>query len=107
MKWTLNRLRIVSLILRLLGTILLFLAFFPPQEVHPWLPLGGTILFFGLSTRLDYRGWRCPHCGRHLGKRMFPLPEHCPHCKNLLEPSQEVHMLQPKAPPHEEHPHDH
>ena len=28
--------------------------------------------------------WRCPHCGRYLG-RIPPFSSHCPHCGNELD----------------------
>ena len=33
-----------------------------------------------LSAYLDYKFWRCPHCGAHYGKRMFRTPKECPEC---------------------------
>ncbi len=75
----------LSFLLRLLGTASLFIVLFEPFPIHPWIPLGFLLLFFGGSAYLDYHWWRCPYCGKHLGKRMFPLPSACPHCHHPLD----------------------
>ena len=48
------------------------------------------IVFYGLSifalamfAVLWSRAWRCPNCGKHLG-RLSDVGDTCPHCKQKL-----------------------
>ena len=46
-----------------------------------WLALGTLIIFGGLAVLLIY--YRCPHCGRHLGREGGLT--YCPHCGRALD----------------------
>ena len=81
---TYSALRLLNLITRCAGGALFVLACVPIPGLHPWIPLFFSLFLLGVSARLDYRYWRCPHCHRHLGKRMFPFPSTCPHCHKSL-----------------------
>lgn len=90
MKMTLKGVRRLSLALRAAGSVLLVLTFWTPPHLHPWVPLLLSLAAFGVSAHLDYRRFRCPHCGYHLGKHMYPLPPTCPHCKRPIHADDEA-----------------
>ncbi|MDD7593600.1 MAG: hypothetical protein PUJ57_05155 [Peptoniphilaceae bacterium] len=98
MRFTFNQLRWVTLILRAVGSVLFVGTFFTPPTLHPWMPLMLSACFFGFSAHWDYRRYRCPHCGYHLGKRMFPLPEACVHCGNPIHLDDEACDPTKKSP---------
>lgn len=87
---TYSALRILNLLSRTAGSVLFVLACIPISGLHPWIPLFLSLLLLGVSARMDYRYWRCPYCHRHLGKRMFPFPLVCPHCKKKLHQTDNV-----------------
>ncbi|WP_148417315.1 hypothetical protein [Murdochiella massiliensis] len=87
---TYSALRLLNLVTRCAGGALFVLACVPIPGLHPWIPLFFSLFLLGVSARLDYRYWRCPHCHRHLGKRMFPFPSTCPHCQFRLGKTDKV-----------------
>lgn len=49
--------------------------------VERWLLIGGVILLALLLFLVTWRYWRCPACGRLLGR---DEPKHCPECGTRL-----------------------
>lgn len=79
---------------------LILLVFPRMHSIRPILLIGA---FLGLvcSSYFDYIYWRCPHCGKHLGRRMLPAPTGCPHCRKTFTLDQRVASNSKDVPPKE------
>lgn len=84
--------KVFVLILNLAGILLFFGAFLPIWKDLSWLVFLCGLALLACSAYLDYHFWRCPYCGKYLGRRMVPAPSACPHCGKKLNPSDKVSL---------------
>lgn len=78
MKLTLKKTYILVTIL----TVLVILFFVLGAVWSSWLYLAAMALLVAMLLLWGVE-WRCPKCGRHLGR--ISKIKYCPHCSNALE----------------------
>ena len=86
LKWT----RILFLILHVAGLLMVILTFFGPWTDRAPLFILLALLMTLIKAMVDYKKWRCNHCGNHLGKKILKIPDRCPHCGHLLDPKEKI-----------------
>ena len=64
------------------GIILVSMVFIPYYEPVPGIIGCVFLIAFGIFILIS---WRCPYCGRSLGKLRVRKLERCPHCRKKLD----------------------
>ena len=78
-----NRKRSIVTAVLAVGVVLALVGVVSGTENPFW--LGVTVALFILAIILQVRFYRCPHCGRYIGKSFYG-EANCPRCNKLMNP---------------------